>query len=908
MALLFVTIALIFTNHSYAQTDTTWHSNGIDSIKTDNQVQINNSLRVADYIDVDSIRVRTIHIGDSSIIAGSYGTTDIISSTNGMLAFGTSLVPDGLFSWLNTGIGTVFPKHKLHINDSQVVFPRHAVNLAFTSYGSNSGTGTTEKDGFQIGLLSSMHAEINQQENLDMTFYTGNNNPSGTILNAPRMCIKGTTGASQGNIGIGTTSPDASALLHINATNKGVLIPSVQLTSTSDATTIASPATSLLVYNVIGGGLTPAGYWYNAGSPSVPNWVQLISTATSGAWLLTGNSIASGDFIGTTNNQDFVVKTNNTEKMRVLSGGNVGIGTTSPTSVLHTIASGAKTTTYTGNLLTNIATSSTSSINKTGLEIKSTGTWSGASSNNIGLYVSSVTGGTTNYDAIFNGGGNVGIGTNAAVHNKLVVVSSAGKIKMAIGHSYSISATAPTSIDSSTYLHLGMGETNEGSYRLIGFGYNNAGAALPAAWMGYQQMTSNGNQFGDLIFGTRNVTTNTTATERMRIQYDGNVGVGTAAPSSILHTVASGVKTTSYSGNLFTNTATNATVNATKSGVRITSTGTWTGAGNGTNIGLYVSSVTGGTNNYDAIFNGGGNVGIGTTSPSEKLEVNGNIKIPAGNSYIGSDIRLKTDIDSIENSLQLVKQLQGVYFKWDTTVLNPMGLNYSSGRQIGFIAQNVQTVLPEIVATDSDSLGLLSVDYSRFTPVLVEAVKELAKQDSLQGLKTEADSVLIDSLKQGLSSANERIDNQDSIISSLQNQITMLASLINDCCHNNGNGNGNGNGHNNSSTSENGNYKSMSITTSTNVELNNKNIIVLDQNAPNPFAEQTAIGYYLPDNISKAQIVFYDRSGKALKTVDLKEKGKGVLNVFANDLTSGLYTYSLIVDGQIVETKKMIKE
>ena len=104
------------------------------------------------------------------------------------------------------------------------------------------------------------------------------------------------------------------------------------------------------------------------------------------------------------------------ERMRITDQGNVGIGTTTPASILHTVASGAKTAAYSGNLLTNIATSSTASIIKAGLQVQSTGTWSGASASNIGLYVSSVTGGTNNYDAIFNGGGNVGIGTTAPLH------------------------------------------------------------------------------------------------------------------------------------------------------------------------------------------------------------------------------------------------------------------------------------------------------------------------------------------------------------------------------------------------------------------------------------------------------------------------------------------------------------
>ena len=90
-------------------------------------------------------------------------------------------------------------------------------------------------------------------------------------------------------------------------------------------------------------------------------------------------------------------------------------------------------------------------------------------------------------------------------------------------------------------------------------------------------------------------------------------------------------------------------------------------------------------------------------------------------------------------------------------------------------------------------------------------------------------------------------------------------------------------------------------------ELSNKNIVVLDQNVPNPFAEQTTINYYLPTDFTRAQIIFLDQSGKLIKAVDLTEKGKGALNVFANDLTSGVYTYSLIVDGQTIETKKMVR-
>jgi len=82
------------------------------------------------------------------------------------------------------------------------------------------------------------------------------------------------------NVGIGSTSftPDASAGLEIQFNNKGLLVPQIALTGENDASTILSPATSLLVYNTtVGSGLV-AGYYYNAGTPAAPSWKRLTTT------------------------------------------------------------------------------------------------------------------------------------------------------------------------------------------------------------------------------------------------------------------------------------------------------------------------------------------------------------------------------------------------------------------------------------------------------------------------------------------------------------------------------------------------------------------------------------------------------------------------------------------------------
>ena len=86
--------------------------------------------------------------------------------------------------------------------------------------------------------------------------------------------------------GIGTTTPNASAKLDVYSTNKGFLPPRVTLTSTTDATTIASPAEGLLVYNLGSVGLQAGYYYWNAA-----NWAT-IATATSA-----GNGVTAMDMV-----------------------------------------------------------------------------------------------------------------------------------------------------------------------------------------------------------------------------------------------------------------------------------------------------------------------------------------------------------------------------------------------------------------------------------------------------------------------------------------------------------------------------------------------------------------------------------------------------------------------------------
>lgn len=153
------------------------------------------------------------------------------------------------------GIGDVVftPNYLLHVHQNAA----SGVVAQFT----NTSTGNTSTDGFQINLNGS-NVELNNTENASMRFFTNN---------LERVRITNT-----GNVGIGTTAPDASARLDVTSTNQGFLPPRIALTAKNAAAPVTTPATGLMVYNTATAGTAPnnvsPGYYYWDGS----NWQRFI--------------------------------------------------------------------------------------------------------------------------------------------------------------------------------------------------------------------------------------------------------------------------------------------------------------------------------------------------------------------------------------------------------------------------------------------------------------------------------------------------------------------------------------------------------------------------------------------------------------------------------------------------------
>tara|TARA_R100000654_G_scaffold27757_2_gene52088 strand:- start:206 stop:1525 length:1320 start_codon:yes stop_codon:yes gene_type:complete len=210
------------------------------------------------------------------------------------------------------------------------------------------------------------------------------------------------------------------------------------------------------------------------------------------------------------------------------------------------------------------------------------------------------------------------------------------------------------------------------------------------------------------IFEIRSQNSGTIKIDSSSTTFTGNVGIGTTAPSTKLHVSSNGTSTrfqsnTSYSDILFTSTA-------------------------GSNFLNFDSG------NSFVIYQGGGS----SNNVTMKVTLSGTATFKGDVVAYGSpsDIRLKENIKPIESALDKVSKLNGVTFDWKekTECLdkegNPINLQQWK-HDIGFIAQDVQKVIPELVRENQD--GMLSMRHQGIAPILLEAIKEQQKQiDGLQ--------------------------------------------------------------------------------------------------------------------------------------------------------------------------------
>lgn len=261
-------------------------------------------------------------------------------------------------------------------------------------------------------------------------------------------------------------------------------------------------------------------------------------------------------------------------------------------------------------------------------------------------------------------------------------------------------------------------------------------------------------------------------TERMRIAANGNVGIGTASPGTLLD-VAGTIKSTGLSLNgsplVITNPSTGSAAWAEIDIVsgRTTANEKYWNLANDASTGALRFRALNDARSAEVVTSPltilrSGNVGIGTTSPAHKLDVAGDVRftgldnangtgticIQAGgelaftysNTCVPSDARLKDRIEPLQDSLAKVTRLKGVSYYWKRQVGNPV-----TAQQIGLLAQDVERVFPQVVSEDQH--GIKSVSYEWLAAPMIEAIKELkAANDNLRAT-VEAQGREIEALK-----------------------------------------------------------------------------------------------------------------------------------------------------------------
>ncbi|MGD1844687.1 MAG: tail fiber domain-containing protein [Salibacteraceae bacterium] len=252
--------------------------------------------------------------------------------------------------------------------------------------------------------------------------------------------------------------------------------------------------------------------------------------------------------------------------------------------------------------------------------------------------------------------------------------------------------------------------------------------------------------------------------------------------------------------------------------------------------------------------------------------------LASGGSWVNSDARFKQDIQPIGNAMDMIQRLQGTTYTFDRE--NFPERNFNEGQQYGFIAQDLQEVMPEAVMPDQE--GYFGVNYDAVVPVLVEGIKEQQAQLETQAQQMETQEKELETAKTENQQLTNQVDEletvveqQDAAIRQLQEEMTAIKNSLQ--------------------------VSGAAKNTSTSEEQ-----IQLFQNRPNPFRETTEIHFYLPKTVEQATLVVFNLEGKEIARFGNLDRGYGNVVLEAGSLQPGNYVYRLIADNEVVDSKTLV--
>jgi hypothetical protein len=618
---------------------------------------------------------------------------------------------------------------------------------------------------------------------------------------------------NSGNVGIGTTVPNVRLDVLNGIANTGgdslgtptmtVTGPNIVFGAASNNAGVLNIETNDAVGADIGGSI---GFGGRYSTTSQAQWA-LIKGAKESA---TSGEIASYLAFGTRTNGAAI-----TEKMRINSNGNIGIGTTNPGVKLQ-INGGDQTGPTLGSAVGGFALTGSSNVYGMYVGVSTNGdTWLQSQRNDTNTAV---------YRLLLNpNGGNVGVGTMApsAKLDISPTVTTTTDVKgilsglvynglTAMTNYYGHYVAAPTGTGTITNKYALVTEAAAGN---VGIGTTGPRNALDVAGDITQTWTASSSRFIGMQYSdgttyrlgmstfdanrqvdiraltadssgfiTFNTGTVSAPSEKMRITNGGNVGMGTTTPWGKLDVLG----TTSFAAGSFSMSVGDNRAMAANVGGSILFRGYQDGStiqnyaviaahkDNATSgdygAGLAFYTRTAGSSSWTEktgarmFIDSTGNVGIGTTAPGAyKLNIAGAGYLGAAAWAYSSDRRLKENIAYFENSTNnsLDKILR----------LKPAQYDYIIGEknQLGFIAQDVQTVIPEAVVITNTATGMLGLKTDFIIPHLVRAAQE--QQTQISGI-TDNQNKIVEQITGQLADRNLSVDSKLQLIGSSLDELT----------------------------------------------------------------------------------------------------------------------------------------
>lgn len=268
----------------------------------------------------------------------------------------------------------------------------------------------------------------------------------------------------------------------------------------------------------------------------------------------------------------------------------------------------------------------------------------------------------------------------------------------------------------------------------------------------------------------------------------------------------------------------------------------------------YTAEMTNGaltfkTSNPGVEIGGNDNQGVYQTFISFYHSTSSWNKIKAHSYSTISDSTLKTNITPLQNASEILNSINTYSY---TMKNNEEEVEY------GVLAQELESILPSLV---DSAHGVRGVNYTGLIPFLISGFQE--KDQALNELHNEITQL--------------RAENEW-----LREQVEMLLATMNGEMNSN-------------------NLKSQHSTND-----NMGGCPVLYQNNPNPFSQETRIHYFIPETSNNASLIIYNLQGQELANYSLTQKGEQDCIIQGSELMAGMYVYTLIVDNQIVDSKRMI--